>query len=406
MVKLGLIGLAKPFIGHHDWNGVFYANIARNYLRLGLFKTQLGQVTEFGQINQPESFYTHYPPLLTLLMAGWFKIFGVGDWQARLVPFLFFLGSLWILFKLFNYLKFKPWAAFSGLAVGLTPMWRYFSRMPSQEALIVFFSLLSVLTLLKGQKKLFYFSVVLNGLSGWAGYFLYPWLFILQRRGRWLARAGLILAAIFLLHLAHTYWLTGSAVGGGLIEALKLRLNLAGTPGFTWWNYLILEKQRLAAFYTLTLLAVASVSTIWKRERLVLALLGWGLSYPLIFSNVVFVHDYFNIFFIPYLAVATAYLFNLAKPALVIAFYLLVFWERNSFYRALTVTESFKPGYELGRQINQAVPEAETAYVVGSDEFIEPQNLFVSYYADRKVIYLAPDEPLPESAKYVFNVGK
>lgn len=406
MVKLGLIGLAKPFIGHHDWNGVFYANIARNYLRLGLFKTQLGQVTEFGQINQPESFYTHYPPLLTLLMAGWFKIFGVGDWQARLVPFLFFLGSLWILFKLFNYLKFKPWAAFSGLAVGLTPMWRYFSRMPSQEALIVFFSLLSVLTLLKGQKKLFYFSVILNGLSGWAGYFLYPWLFILQRRGRWLVRAGLILSAIFLLHLAHTYWLTGSAVGGGLIEALKLRLNLAGTPGFTWWNYLILEKQRLAAFYTLTLLAVASVSTIWKRERLVLALLGWGLSYPLIFSNVVFVHDYFNIFFIPYLAVATAYLFNLAKPALVIAFYLLVFWERNSFYRALTVTESFKPGYELGRQINQAVPEAETAYVVGSDEFIEPQNLFVSYYADRKVIYLAPDEPLPESAKYVFNVGK
>ncbi len=406
MVKLGLIGLAKPFIGHHDWNGVFYANIARNYLRLGLFKTQLGQVTEFGQINQPESFYTHYPPLLTLLMAGWFKIFGVGDWQARLVPFLFFLGSLWILFKLFNYLKFKPWAAFSGLAVGLTPMWRYFSRMPSQEALIVFFSLLSVLTLLKGQKKLFYFSVILNGLSGWAGYFLYPWLFILQRRGRWLVRAGLILSAIFLLHLAHTYWLTGSAVGGGLIEALKLRLNLAGTPGFAWWNYLILEKQRLAAFYTLTLLAVASVSTIWKRERLVLALLGWGLSYPLIFSNVVFVHDYFNIFFIPYLAVATAYLFNLAKPALVIAFYLLVFWERNSFYRALTVTESFKPGYELGRQINQAVPEAETAYVVGSDEFIEPQNLFVSYYADRKVIYLAPDEPLPESAKYVFNVGK
>ena len=407
MVKLGLIGIiSKPFIGHHDWNGVFYSNIARNYSRLGLFKSGLGQVTDFGVIDQPQGFYTHYPPLLTLIMAGFYKVFGVGDWQARLVPLLFTLGSLLVLTRLFNYLKFKPWASLAGLTVGLTPMWRYFSRMPSQEALIVFFSLLSVLFFLKGKRKSFYLAVVLNGLSGWAGYFLYPWLFLLKKRQSWLVRTGLILSAIFLLHLLHTYWLTGSAVGGGLIEALLLRLNLSGTPEFTWWNYLILEKERLAAFYTLTLLAVAAISTLWKRERLVLALLGWGLSYPLIFSNVVFVHDYFNIFFIPYLAVAAASLFNRAKPALVIAFVLLVFWERNAFYQALMVTESFKPGYELGRQINQSVPEAETAYVVGSDEFIEPQNLFVSYYADRKIIYLTPDEPLPESAKYVFNVGE
>jgi len=135
-------------------------------------------------------------------------------------------------------------------------------------------------------------------------------------------------------------------------------------------------------------------------------LLGWGLSYPLIFSNVVFVHDYFNIFFIPYLAVAAAYLFKKAKPVLVFIFALLVFWERNAFYRALTVTESFKPGYELGRQINQAVPEGETAFVIAEKEFIEPQNLFVSYYADRRVIYQAPDESLPEDTKYVFNLSR
>jgi len=406
MDSFGLVELTKPFIGHHDWNGVFYANIARNYLRLGLGVTKLGQVTEFGQVVKPEGFYTHYPPLLTWLLAGWFKLFGVGDWQARLLPLLFHLGSVWLLLLLFNHLRLKLAAKLAGLAVILTPMWRYFSVMPSQEALIVFFSLLSVLAFLKQQKRLFYLSVILNGLSGWAGYFVYPWLFLLKKRPVWIIKAGMILTVIFSLHLLHIYFLTGSVVGGGLAEALKLRLNLTGTEGFTWFKYLILEQQRLASFYTLTLLGAAAISTIWKRERLVLVLLGWGLSYPLIFSNVVFVHDYFNIFFIPYLAVAAAYLFKKAKPVLVFIFALLVFWERNAFYRALTVTESFKPGYELGRQINQAVPEGETAFVIAEKEFIEPQNLFVSYYADRRVIYQAPDESLPEDTKYVFNLSR
>ncbi len=404
MVWLDLIN--KPFIGHHDWNGVFYANIARNYLRFGLWETKLGQVTDFGIFTAPQNFYTHYPPLLTLIMAVWFKIVGVGDWQARIVPLIFTAGSLLVLVKLFSYLKLSRAAKVAGLAVGLTPMWRYFSLMPSQEALIIFFSLLSVLSLVKKQKKLFYAAVILNGLSGWAGYFLYPWLFLLKKQQSWLIKSGLILAAIFLLHLGQTYLLTGSISGGGLLEALKLRLNLSGTPEFTWLSYLILEKQRLAAFYTLTLLAVAVVSTLWRRERLVLALLGWGLSYPLIFSNVVFIHDYFNIFFIPYLAVAAAYLFNRAKLVLAIIFLVLVGWERQAFYRALLATNSFQPGYELGWQINQTVLEAETAYVIAGDEFIEPQNLFVSYYADRKIIYLNDTASLPNDAKYVFNLNK
>ena len=169
---------------------------------------------------------------------------------------------------------------------------------------------------------------------------------------------------------------------------------------------MILEKQRLAAFFTLSLLSAAVVSTFWRRDRLSLALLGWGFSYPLIFSNVVFVHDYFNIFFIPYLAVAATYLFNRAKLALAIIFVLLVGWERQAFYRALLVTDSFQPGYELGRKINQVVPEDETAFVIAEKEFIEPQNLFVSFYADRRVIYLTPAESLPEDTKYVFNLER
>ena len=36
--------LARPFVGLHDFNGVFYGNIGRNYLRFDITKTKLGQV--------------------------------------------------------------------------------------------------------------------------------------------------------------------------------------------------------------------------------------------------------------------------------------------------------------------------------------------------------------------------
>jgi len=129
--------------------------------------------------------------------------------QARLVPVLFTFGSIWLLNQLFIYFKFSLSVRLAGLAVMVTPMWRYFALMPSQEALIIFFSLLSVLSFLKNQQKIFYFSVIMNGLSGWSGYFLYPWLWLLDRRRQWLITAGLLLTAVFLLHLGHVYLLTG-----------------------------------------------------------------------------------------------------------------------------------------------------------------------------------------------------
>jgi hypothetical protein len=402
MDGFSFIDLTKPFIGHHDWNGVFYANIARNFLRYG-WATKLGQVTDFGWVARPENFYTHYPPLLTWGLAGWFKVFGIGDWQARLFPLVFHLGSLWLMLILFHYWRYSFWQKLAGLAVVLTPMWRYFAVMPSQEALIIFFSWLSLVAFCRGQKKLFYAAVVLNGLSGWAGYLLYPWLLLLKRRRRWLVNAGLILTAVFLVHLSHTAWLTGSPAGGGLFEALKLRLNLAGTPGFSWSYYLILERRRLAALMTGTLLIVAGVGLIWRRRRLTWVCLGWGLSYPLIFSNVVFIHDYFNIYLLPFLALAAADFFGRRPKLLVVIFLLAVFWERQSFYQVLAKTAAFLPGQQLGRKINREVPAGKTAYVLADRELIKSQNLFISYYADRKVIYLNSSQDLPSEAEYVFN---
>ena len=104
---------------------------------------------------------------------------------------------------------------------------------------------------------------------------------------------------------------------------------------------------------------------------------------------------------------ATAYLFNRARfLPLTLIFLAAVLWERNALYLALQSTNSFWEGYRLGELINRNVPAEETAYVIAGKDFIESQNLFVSFYADRQIIYLPPDAPLPKEAKSVFNLDR
>ena len=126
LIVLLTLGIAKPFIGHHDWNGVFYSQIARNYLKYGL-------ETGLGQMTSPGNYYTHYPPLFTWLLALDFKFLGVSDVSARLLPVMLTIFSFILLVKITDSLV--------PLLLALTPMIRYFSHMPSQETLIIFLSL-------------------------------------------------------------------------------------------------------------------------------------------------------------------------------------------------------------------------------------------------------------------------
>ena len=380
--------LAKPFIGHHDWNGVFYSQIARNYLRFGLLETKLGQLTG------PNSFYTHYPPLFPLTLAAAFKVFGISDLVSRLVPVGLTIAGLLVLYRISS-----SWVV---IAVALTPMLRYFGQMPSQEPLIIFLTLLSFYFFRKKNRVGFYLSVILNGLSGWAGYFFYPLLFFLNRR--WAIKACLLLVMTFFLHLLHVYILTGSFSGGGIFDALLLRLGFFPMLGktepelagqFTWLAYLIKEARMLTVYYTFTLLSLAALGLLFCRNRITLIFLAWGLSYPLIFSNVVFVHEYFNVFFWPFLALSLVNLINRIKlkPALILIIFLAIFLERNKFYQALVKTKAFEPGYQLGLEINRLIPFGQTYTVVNSREFIESQNLFIDYYSDRQIEYIKINEP-------------
>lgn len=72
----------RPFIGHHDFNGAFYSQIARNYLKIGLIKSRGAQIINSGDISNGDwNLHTHhpatYPILLSLIFSNYWR-FGNG----------------------------------------------------------------------------------------------------------------------------------------------------------------------------------------------------------------------------------------------------------------------------------------------------------------------------------------
>jgi len=423
--------LDKPFYGHHDWNSVQYSNIARNYLRYGYLTTKLGQTTSAG-VQSPDqlNYTTHYPPTLPILLSFSFKIFGINETSARLVPLLFSLGSLILLLQIASQLKLSPLASLAATAVTFTPMLRYFGKLPVHEILVVFFSILSVkyylqFILTSSQKNLtkFLIATVLNGFTSWPGYFLYPFLTLhsyLYHRRLYKKVALCLLAISFTLglHLLHTYILTGAFFGGGMIKSLLFRLNLSQVVNsskpdlvqFTWSKYLIQQLRWITVYYTRFLVIVALISTVFiglkiiKRqslklaESLIITLLFFAGSYALVFANMVYIHDYFNIFFLPFFALSFAWIIDkLARfsfkitLSLFLLACLIIATERLDFLKAHQQSNMHLTGYQLGNLINQNVPADQSA-IVFSVNYANHHELFIKFYADRKIHYLGDSQ--------------
>lgn len=100
-------------MGFHDFNNVQYGTMAKNYNQYGIWQLKFGQVMGkiHGNVSDNKSFYTSYLPLLPLMIAGSFSIFGVHEWSERLIPLIFSIVGIVGLFLLCKKL-WGPKAAF------------------------------------------------------------------------------------------------------------------------------------------------------------------------------------------------------------------------------------------------------------------------------------------------------
>lgn len=139
------LGLTKdftePWYGVHDWNGAFFSQLARNFLRYP-WSVHHGMPIVAAGATPPgpadSSIYATHPPALVWIVAGAFRVFGESEWAARLVPIVFSLATFVLLLCLTCLAYGRRVAALAGLFYAVMPMSVYFGRMVDHEAVCLF----------------------------------------------------------------------------------------------------------------------------------------------------------------------------------------------------------------------------------------------------------------------------
>lgn len=434
--------LNKPFIGHHDWNAVFYAKIAQNTRKFGFLKTKFGAVYPF--LNKTETnfkYHTHQPPLLHLLLGLEAKIIGVQEWSMRLLTIIFTLTALYFFFKIGEFLFNKKTAFVASLFFIFNPMFLYFGKLPVHETFGLPWLAFSIYRYMiffqkdpsmdSGQERKNFFYLVLGLIIGcqtiWSAYYLVP-LFIIHyflfaknakkkpgRRFYWIILIPLV---SFLSHLIHSFILK-EGFDKGLFSTLLFRMQIGKKAttiyGHTIFQYIKQEILWLTVYFTsilciLNLIYYFLLAKKMVRRRInfrdgfLLIIIIIGFIDPIIFRNLCFIHDYKLYYFllsIPLLA--AAFLFYLKQrlefiwrknnfiTTCLFCFIFTVFaTERFKFTKTLFNTSINKPAYDLGLIIKEKSDDEEIV-LVGSKSFAEFQNLFLDFYSQRKIIYFEPN---------------
>lgn len=428
----------KPFIGHHDWNSVFFANIAKNTAKFGFLKTKFGAVYSFLPKTEADfRFHTHQPPILHLLLGLEAKIIGVQEWSMRLLAIIFSLVALYFFFKIAELLFDQKIALIASLLFIFNPMFLYFGKMPVHEIFglpLIALSIYRYIIFFRRQERKNYFwlilSLTLACQTVWSGYYLAPlfaahyWFFnpsTLSRikfpKGKKILLLILVPIISFLTHLLHGLILKGEW-DNYLFSTLLFRMQLgekASMYKFTILQYIKTEALWLTVYFTriLCFLNLIYYLLLGKkiikrklnpRDGFLLMIIAFGFIDPIIFRNLCFIHDYKLYYFllsIPLLAAVSLFYLKRKleffwKKSNLIAFltfclvFILFAAERIKFTKALLETAINKKAYDLGLIIQKKSNEGEVV-LVAPPSFVEFEGIFLKFYAQREIIYFNPN---------------
>lgn len=417
LILAGLIQsyhLTKPWIGFGEADGAIIGHIARNWVRYGFIAVKFGSATNSGPVvNNEFTYYVNHPLVLfNIFISLSYRVLGVHEWSARLVPIAFSLGSLAVLYLLVRRFWDDTVAIWSLTFMAIMPLTGYYGRNVSPHSMAVFFGLLMFWFyfswLKSGRKRDFLYliiSQVFATMSAWGAYYVAVLLLIhcmLTNRKR---LKGVLLLPVmnvvmFLLFLAHVYLVDP---GSGLVRLAKvflLRSNIATPGAFDWLKFFEVVLQTILTYFSipLSLLAFVGLYSFLAKGRhrdsrhlWVILLLLWGSAEILLFRQATISAGeiiYFY-YFGPFFAVSGALglvflkarLSNLKRVgAIVLVCILSLFVAQSIFalYNKLYNPSHYGFEYGLARAINQNTKFDEAVIIS-----LNPLHYYLPYYADR-----------------------
>lgn len=414
-------GIDRPFVGQHESAAACVANYARNMVRYGYWGTKMGLILDSGPLPEAgeRHYYLHCTPLLSFLVSISFRLFGVHEWSARLVPIVQALACVALLMLIAQRLAGPGTAVAAGAILALSPVFAYYGRVAEFVTFGTGFILLALYGYVRwrqmGSRR--WLAVTLAGallgvlcsFEGWpfplvlAGHY---WLTTKRRSlAVWLLPLTVVLGMG--LHAAHVAWLIGwgamasdslsvlgrrSAFGGGAAGPMAAAGQLA-----RWsWHYVTAVPLVLAGLW--------AVAEAVRRRRSVAAgmvavLLTNRAVVSLVFAGHAASHEFSLYGFMPGLALAGALGLEAAVSAcrsrggrvgvrcawvLVCALAAAYALQAARQWHGIHARRFYGPWYELALRLNRVTGPEDGLTMNLSGPYRYP-GYYLPFYLDRRV---------------------
>lgn len=309
-----------PFVGLHEGNNLWHTQCAKNFLKHGIIATRGVPYLDLN-LNKP---YLNHPNLLPILLAVFYRILGFGNLTGRLLPILFSISTIFIIFALVKSLWTERLALYSFFLTSFLPIYIIFGKMINYEALVLFSSILTLylyqLWFQNEQKKTwnaFVVSACFSLMIDWPAYFMLGLLFlttlIFKRDYKCSFIIALLAIVVFSSFVLYVYMIKGSI--SSLTDAYLNRtggLGGATIPPLAWSILLILRgfiyfTPAILLFSILGLYSfVARATKIGIQELSLCILFLFGLLNVTIFYQAAWIHNYWLYYFIPFFSITAA----------------------------------------------------------------------------------------------------
>ncbi len=341
-----------------------------------------------------------------------FALFGEREWAARLVPLLFSLGSIFLLYRLAEKVYSREVALVAAAFFSFLPLETlYGAHVDPQGPPVTFFGLLLLLAYEERRFLLGAAALVLGAAFDWPIHYLafliavHAWFFRGEMKGLKKWSAGLLAGSLFLL--------AGFLLYARFVAPNSQNQYLKATPvdSFLFWtgvrvppdripgrpieapgvpSWLLQMGNTFRGLFTIPLLslAVLGAGVAWSRRgpAALSILLLWGVAHIVLFPLGAFVHDYWSLYLGPGVALAAASgLVSIAnalgrrrRPFLIgaataFSAFLLISGIRR-------VEALPKEEVVLGRKLNELTKPEEGVLL------LNPIDARDAYYADRAIL--------------------
>lgn len=406
---LWLWGVNDPYVGSYNTNNNYLSLAAKNYLRFGYLRLKFFPTYFAGQ-NLPfqVDYYLHHPILIYLLVTIPFTLFGFQNWVVHVVPFIFAVGSLVVLYEIGAYLWNRSIGIWAVVLAALFPMSSFYWKYIFFEQICLFFNLLVVYVFLKYIKEkqekylkyVFLFSLF-SMLADWGGlYLLVPLtIFFFSNYRQQAIRAyrvhvlAVLLGSVFFL--ISVAFLKGSL--WEMFHAIYTRSYSSELLSLTYWPFrlILVTFIRIALYFTpfvflglylpIKFLSRLRTSRLSLQDVVVLLLFVLGVLNLVVLPTASWGHSYFLYYLIPFFALTGGFVLSAIEKKKLFLYCILgavVLWTVSVNFLKLEQLRKQYWKYDVALEVNKDLSPYET---VGVTNFAG--DVFENYF-------LHPSQPM------------